>query len=399
MKKLYAGLVCICLALTTAGCGAAPSVSRPASTDFAANIVESSPTEPYHSDQLQQPMHAIVMPTIQDHVKADDGTVVFQRSYQRIQLILNGTDADETIAADLKTRMDSVLADTSDLEADAQDHYSQEPEYWTPHFIDISYTPTRIDQSILSLFGNYSSYAGGAHPFLSTESVTYDLATGKSLKLSEALVDNYSNSDLCALVTAALAPVSDELYFDYEECLQDIFSVNLSNIRNWYFSSSGLVFHFAPYEIAPYSSGTIIAAIPYENLSGILREQYLPASEPAASGSMYAEMYLDDDAERFTFLAEVELAPDGTPVLLHPDATVTNLRIESGTWSYDGSRYIPVSTVFAADSLGLSNGIVLTADLTDEENILRLVYSSGGQEVSAILQYDEAGDAIVLAHG
>ena len=359
----------------------------------------SSPTEPYHSDQLQQPMHAILMPTVTDQFKADDGTVIFQRSYQRIQLILNGTDADETIAADLKRRMDSVLADTSDLEADARDHYTQEPEYWTAHFVDISYTPTRIDQSILSLFGNYSSYTGGTHPSLTTESVTYDLSTGNALKLRDILVENYSNSDLCALVAAALAPVSDELYYDYETCLQDIFSVNFSSIHNWYFSNSGLAFHFAPYEIAPYSSGTIIATIPYEDLGGILREQYLPSSEPAATGSMYAEMYLDDDSERFTFLAELELDPNGTRVLLHPDAAVTDLRIESGTWSYDGSRYIPVSTVFAADSLGLSNGIILTADLTDEENVLRLVYSSGGQEVSAIIQYDEAGDAILLAHG
>ena len=160
-----------------------------------------------------------------------------------------------------------------------------------------------------------------------------------------------------------------------------------------------MCFHFEPYEIAPYSSGTITATIPYEDLNSILREQYLPEELPEATGSMYAEAFLEDDVERFTFLAEVELDTDGTEILLHPDATVTDVRIETGVWYADGSRYIPVSTVFAADSIGLGNGIVITADLSEGAPVLRLVYSSGGQEVSAFIVYDEAGDAIQLVHG
>ena len=114
---------------------------------------------------------------------------------------------------------------------------------------------------------------------------------------------------------------------------------------------------------------------------------------------MYAEAFLDDDLERFTFLAEVELDPDGTEILLHTDDTVTDVRIEAGTWSSDGSRYIPMSTVFAADAVGLGNGILITADLSDEAPALRLVYRSGDQEVSAFIIYAEEGDAILLAHG
>lgn len=398
MKKFFAALTCVCLALTVAGCSAAPNDTKPDAAIPSGDVIITFPSEPFHSEQLQQPMHAIVMPTVSQNTLADDGTVLFTRSYQRIQLILNGSEVETVIASDLEKRMNSILSGSADIEDFAREDYT-DPEFWAPYFTDISYTPTRIDQSVMSLFCNYSSFSGGIHPSLVTESVTYDLSTGNTLKLGDILMDGYSGADLSALISAILAPVSDELYYDYETYLQDIFSVNLNSIANWYFSRTGLCFHFEPYEIAPYSSGTITATIPYADLNGILREQYLPQALPEATGSMYAEAFLAEDAERFTFLAEVTLDEEGTEILLHPDATVTDVRIETGTWYADGSRYIPISTVFAADSVGLGNGILITADLSQDAPVLRLVYCSGGQEVSAFIIYDEAGDAILLAHG
>lgn len=398
MKKVIAVLMCICLALAGAACGTAPKNVEPGITTVPTNIVMTSPSEPYHSEQLQQPMHAIVMPTASEEVLAQDGTVIFTRSYQRIQLILNGTDVETVIASDLESRMNSSLSGTTEIENYAREDYA-DSESWVPYFTDLSYTPTRIDQSVVSLFCNHSIFSGGNHPYVTTDSVTYDLTTGSSLELGDILVEGYSGADLSTLVGNVLAPMSDELFYDYEASLQDYFSGKLNSITNWYFSRTGLCFHFAPIEIAPYSSGTITATIPYGELNGILREQYLPGEQPEATGSMYAESFVEDDRERFTFLAELSLDPDGTQILLHPDANVADVRIETGKWSSDGSLYIPFSTVFAADSVGVGNGILLTADLSESAPVLRLVYRSGDQEVSAFIVYDEAGDAILLTHG
>lgn len=400
MKKTLAALLCLCLALTCAGCNSAPASNHATIAGSTPDDLVTTPsTEPYHSEQLQQPMHGISMVTVSEDTHADDGEVVFTRSYQKIGLILNGKDSQSVIAADLDRRTTEFLSDTADMVKEAQSQYAEGSEYWSPYFMDISYTPTRIDQSVLSLFCNYIVQSGGVHPIQYTGSITYDLATGKTLTLTDILEGSCTGSDLSALVEAVLEPMAEELYFDYQDSLEDIFSADLSNISNWYFSHTGLCFHFAPYEIAPYSSGTIIAAIPYEQLEGILLEEFFPTELEDANGSLYAEFFLPDDTERFTFLAEVELDPNGTEILIHPDATVTDVRIEQGDWSYDGSRFYPEATVFAADSLGLGNGIILTADLTDDEAPLRLVYSSGGQEVSAIIVYDEANDSIQLAHG
>ena len=162
---------------------------------------------------------------------------------------------------------------------------------------------------------------------------------------------------------------------------------------------TGLCFHFAPYIIAPYASGTIIAEIPYDLLESVLKEQYLPSEQVKATGSMYAEVYLEDDSERFPSLSHIELDPDGTQVLLYPDANVTDVRIEIGNWSSDASTYIPVSTVFAADIMGLGNAIVIHADFSEDAPVLRLNYRSDEQDASAFIVYDQEGDSILLAHG
>jgi hypothetical protein len=402
MKRILAALIGMCLALTCVGCSKAPTqdhTSASGSGTTPNDLVTTPTTDPFHSDQLQQPMHAISMVTVSENTLADDGAVIFTSTYQKIGLILNGKDTQSVIAADLERRTSAFLSDHADIISDAREHYTTNPTDWYPYFTDISYTPTRIDQSVMSLFCNYSVYYGGVHPSYVTDSVTYDLSTGKSLKLGDILEESCTSSDLYTLVDTALAPDADALYFDYQDWLKDIFSVDLNKITNWYFSQTGLCFHFAPYEIAPYSSGTIIATIPYEQLNGVLQAAFFPTKLANANGSLYAESFLPDDTERFTFLANVELDADGTKVLIHPDATVTDVRIESGEWSYDGSRYIPVSTVFAADSIGLGNGILLTADLSSDAPALRLVYTSGGQEASAFIIYDETGDAILLAHG
>lgn len=400
MKKRIALFLCACLTLSAVGCSAPTTAPTVPDDTTAPNVIITSPTDPYQdsTSDLTQPMHAVVMPTISENTLTDDGTVIFSRSYQKIQLILNGSGSAQPIADDLQSRIGTALSNASDIEQYAKDEYTS-GDSWNPYFIDLIYTPTRIDKAVISLFGNHSSYSGGNHPSLVTESVTYDLTTGKALTLADILVDHYSGEDLSALISTTLAPKADKLSHNYEQTLEGIFSVNLNYITNWYFSRTGLCFHFAPYIIAPYASGTIIAEIPYEMLGDVLKEQYIPAELPKATGSMYAEIYLEDDSERFPSLSHIELDPDGIQVLLYPDANVTDVRIEAGTWSSDETTYIPVSTIFAADIIGLGNAIVIHADFSEDAPVLRLNYHSDDQEASAFIVYDQEGDSILLAHG
>jgi uroporphyrinogen decarboxylase len=51
----------------------------------------------------------------------------------------------------------------------------------TLYFYDVHYAPMRIDPNVLSLYGTNSGFAGGAHPYHESTSVTYELTGGKVL--------------------------------------------------------------------------------------------------------------------------------------------------------------------------------------------------------------------------
>lgn len=400
MKKLCALSLCICL-LLAAGCSAdpvaQPSTPIPASTADN-NVVIVAPTEPITiTPPTVHPMHAVIMPPVQETTIDEDGTLIFTKSYQNFRLIFNGSDVGNIIGTDLQTRMNTFLSAAANIESYAKTDYVGQ-EGWAPYYVSVSYTPTRIDHHVLSLYGQHSSYSGETHPSSGTESVTYDLSTGSALTLGDILVPGYSGEKMASLVCQALTDWAGELYSDYETVITDQFTHNADSIASWYFTRTGLTFHFSPSEIAPTFVGIVTAQIPYDSLTELLREEYIP-SPAATSGSIYAEEFIADDSERFTRIVNVELDAAGKKILLYPDAPVADLRLEVGSQMADGSGYTTQTTVFCADAAALGEAIVVHADLSDPTRVLQLHYRSGTQEVSAFIFYDAEGDSIVLAHG
>lgn len=395
MKKLIAFMAVGFFVFWLSGCNPIQTEKSPVSLPSVIETTEiSSIIEPTNVDSS---MYAIVLSPTKETVAADDGTCLFSLSFQSTQILLQNQALEERIIGDLQTRTAPVLSYAEQIEAQAHLDYTGD-SYWSEYFIDISYTPTRLDQAVLSLFGNAFSYSGGPHPSLMTTSVNYDLQTGDVMFLDDILTPECSSDTLYQMVLNSLSDQADELYYDYADALGDRFTGELHSIQDWYFSRNGLCFHFAPYDIAPYSSGTIIAELPYHSLTGILKEQYLPQVPLEATGSMYAETYLEDDSERLTFIAHVPLVANGTEVLLYPDASVTDLRIETGTLYSDSNQYIPGATVFAANIMNVGDAIRLTADWNEPDTLFRLIYRSNDQEFSAFITYDDIGDSILLTN-
>lgn len=396
MKKLLALLAAGCLALGLFGCSAAQP--EPPAATLPSVVATTEPTPPVtESVDISPEMYAIVLPPVTEMVSADDGTALFSLSFQKVQMILHNQALEEKIIGNLEERMGPVLSDATQFEAQARLDY-QETEYWSEYFIDVSYTPTRLDQAVLSLFGNSFSYRGGPHPSLMTDSVTYDLQTGDVMFLDDILTPECTSDTLYQLVLKCLAGQAEDLYYDYADALGDRFTGELHSIQDWYFSRNGLCFHFAPYDIAPYSSGTIIAELPYSDLTGVLKAKYIPTESASATGSMYAESFPENVSERFTFIASIPLNEHGSDMLLYPDATVTDVRVETGSRYADNNQYIPGATVFAANIMNVGNAIRLTAVLTDTDTVFRLVYRSNSQEYSAFIAYDETENAILLTN-
>ena len=383
MKIFLTMLLCVCLTMSLVGC----TETKPETPKLPATNTDVSPH-----------MQAVALPQINETTYADDGGTLFCLSLQQIQLLLHHTAAEEKISGELQKRTEALLTHAAQIETQAQADYPGN-EYWSEYFIESSYDPTRLDQSVLSLFINTSSYSGGTHPSLETDSVTYDLQSGDVIFLDDLLTPDCTTERLYQLLLNRLENQAEELYYDYADALSDRFTESLHSIQNWYLSTTGLCFHFAPYDIAPYSSGTIIAELPYSTLSGILKERYFPTESTAATGSIYAETYIEDDSERFDRITDVALCEDGSQILLYSDATVTDLRIETGSRYSDFEGSTASTTVFAASSLNVGEAIHLSADIENLDALFRLVYRSGNKEYSSFITYDELGDSIVLTNG
>ena len=124
----------------------------------------------------------------------------------------------------------------------------------------------------------------------------------------------------------------------------------------------------------------------------------MPA-DSTAQGALAADIWQEDDSERFSFTAHAELDKDGTDVVFYPSETVRNLRIETGSLSADGAVYIPTATVFRADAFYLGNALIITTKLSNDAPVLRISYFSGGQEMSAYALYNSLDGTILLSYG
>jgi Protein of unknown function (DUF3298) len=119
----------------------------------------------------------------------------------------------------------------------------------------------------VSVLAEAEGYTGGAHGYYSTALASYDLATGKSIPLTEVVRD-----------TAALVPLlekgflaaknSDEPGGKLEEFLFPEFK-HLPVTGNYCIEKEGLRFYYNPYEVGPWAIGATDVFLPWAQLGGL----------------------------------------------------------------------------------------------------------------------------------
>lgn len=376
MKRSLAMLLAVLLVLSTAGCRKTPPASDDPTT--VPTAVPTSPQEetvsPTQPPSYQIPMTAVSMIPETEAVYAEDNTLLFTHRSQSVALILDGPEAADQVMMDLLSRTDSAPgADT--LKRAAVKAYTGQSD-WTPYSYSLMYTPVRLDRSIFSLLGEEVSFAGNLHPDRNIRSVTYDLATGRVLSLSDLLAENREDSLLEALLAQALSenPNSGFFFMDCNTIARDVFSAGEAD--NWYLSPAGLCFYFAPYEIAPYTAGTVTAEIPYAALGGILKSGYFPPEQLPVPGSVTARPFTHEDADSLRQMSEVILQGEGDALLLTSGSIVYDVRLETIDPKTQERR-----TVFVCEALADGDGVILQADLTGSRYSLLLSYTADEERI------------------
>ena len=239
MKRITAAALCLCLLL--AGCvQAAPQITEP---------------EILIDLQLHPKEHA---------VNDGSGTPIFTLTCPEPTLTHPDAAVRDAILLDLNTRIDQWTAEAETLENAAINADSGQ----LPWYLSLEGSVTRADRDVVSLLFTLAKYTGGNHPSIQTISVNYDSKTGKALQLSDILKDGCDESELAVEVNRVLAVYAEDLFDDYESIVGQQFVGG--NVENWYLTDSALCFHFAPYAIGPYATGTITAELPYSSISHLL---------------------------------------------------------------------------------------------------------------------------------
>lgn len=111
----------------------------------------------------------------------------------------------------------------------------------------------------------YSGYSGGAHPESGVTGLVFDLLTGNQVTLDDLFVPG-SDEVLGALISKHV-----------RECLPEggeeaLFSSNILPTGNFVLTGGSITFIYNPYEIGPYSLGTVHIAVPVKECgaAGIL---------------------------------------------------------------------------------------------------------------------------------
>lgn len=395
MKKI---IFCVAGALILAGlitvvvlfAGNTPNTPNTTSGSGSTSSSESSS----QSVQIDRPMISISLPMLSETDTADNGATIFLRTYQDVVLDLPNADIARTVTLDLLRRMDVHSDILNSVQSNAfADYTGQDP--WMPYHYKLLYNPTRIDEALLSLYGEENIYSSSVSG-LTGMAVTYDLLTGTALRLLDVLSEEGDASQ--ALLDALLGVLAEKkeelmLFDDYDSIITSRFSTDLQQQSTWYFSQDGLCFFYSPYDIAPNSVGIVTVTIPYSALSGIVQDRYFPAEQASFPGDLTIHNFADAPADTLEHFSELILDHSGKQYLLTTDGVLYDLSVTSGY--FIGSRFVADATVYHANFLSPQQGFVLKADLTQEQRAILIRYCADGVAYQFYLQ-NGASDVPVL---
>lgn len=114
---------------------------------------------------------------------------------------------------------------------------------------------------------------GGAHPNSFYKTFTFDTVTGEEVTLGDLFLPGSGYLDrLSSIARADLPTVIDE-YAD-AGFIEEGTSPSAESFQNFYLEGSTLVLLFPPYQVGPYSLGTVRLPIELARLTSILKTEY-----------------------------------------------------------------------------------------------------------------------------
>ncbi|ATO18722.1 hypothetical protein BS636_03105 [Acinetobacter sp. LoGeW2-3] len=134
---------------------------------------------------------------------------------------------------------------------------------------------------------NSTHYLGGAHGSTAQNYYNFDLDSKKLIKLDDIVLPKQkAQLEAKAHEVFKTWVIDSQLATDVAE-YEQAWKFKLTD--NFFLTKQGLALQYAEYEIGPYVVGLPRLNIPYSDLQGILKPEYLPKPEQAASEAQVAK--------------------------------------------------------------------------------------------------------------
>lgn len=126
----------------------------------------------------------------------------------------------------------------------------------------------------------FYEYKGGNHYIRNDKSYYYNENEHKMVSIKDFLIDKESLKRLANLSYYYVMNYSDKNNLNFnEDLVKEGLSYDFKNFEHFNFTDDGLEFIFPPLQVAYYSIGEVKIVIPYAELNGIIKEDYLKYSK------------------------------------------------------------------------------------------------------------------------
>ena len=194
-----------------------------------------------------------------------DAVEAMNQTMQELQASVLSAARTDSMNLDTEMSIDTAESDGSEEETLPQEADAAQPVYSMALTIDGDDAITYLDDHYVCVRADGYEYTGGAHGTPFRQYFVFDRETGARLSLSD-VVEN-PVEELQAKVGAAFRELAERQFcLESPEDLEHTVADGISYESPFYLSETGVVFYYAPYEIASYAEGFPEVTIPYSEL-------------------------------------------------------------------------------------------------------------------------------------
>lgn len=209
-----------------------------------------------------KPELTICAPMVVDSVEIKEETTAY--SIQINYPVLCDPDA-------TRTMRDHVTRSLADFKKDSFDNGLPGASHMNSMAIEYAVWPAAKGR-LASVKLQVMVYTGGAHPNNWPVTWVFDLTDGEPLALDEIFKDpNTALQDIAHRVRTTLSHSLGEMLLP--DMLNDGTTAVAANYADYIMNDEGMVFFFAPYQVAPYAAGQQVVTIPWKGLKKHLRPE------------------------------------------------------------------------------------------------------------------------------